>query len=259
MLDTEAVTRAMLVVASKPKRRFWTESEEDILRKHYRKRGRAYCAGRVQRTVDAVQKHATTMGITGGPVWTQAEVDVLLREWGEISERNLRARLPGRTWNGIAQQARKHGLPAPSRGKVSVRAAAEHIGLHRLTLLRILKLSHVQLVQHVRGSTLNPKSQGQYRWLRVDLVRAVKAVEAYDQRRAALLTNEQAAEHCGTDHATMLAAVMMLAAVRAVPGFGDGRGRRWFLRPSDAEAAMALYREQKANERAARITAGGRR
>jgi hypothetical protein len=251
-LDTEVVTRAMLMAdkAAKPKRRFWTDREEDILRKHYRKRGRAYCAGRVKRSVDAVQKHATAMGITGDPVWTQAEVDVLLREWGEVSERTLRAKLPGRTWDGIAQQARKHGLPAPSRGLVSVQAAAKHIGLHRLTLLRILKLARIQVVQHVRGSTLNPKRQGRYRWLRVDLVRAVKAVEAYDRRRATLLSNEQAAEYCGVDHTTMRTAVLMLAEVRPVSGLGGGRGRRWFLRPADADAAMALYRERLASREA---------
>lgn len=242
-LDTERVTRAMLVAgAAKPPRRFWTDREEAVLRKHYRTRGRAFCAAKVGRTVDAVQKHATTMGITGDPVWTQPEVDVLLQRWGEVSERKLRSLLPGRTWDGIAQHARKLGLPPPSRGTVSIRAAAEHIGLHRLTLLRILTLAHVQVVRHVRGSTISAKHQGQYRWMRVDLDRAVAAVEAYDRRRAALLTNEQAAAHCGVDHTTMHRAVMHLAETRPVEGIDGGRNRRWFLTPADAEAAVALYR-----------------
>jgi predicted DNA-binding protein (UPF0251 family) len=253
-LDTERLTRALLAAGRRAKfpRRFWTDAEEAVLTKHYRKRGRAYCAAKVGRTVAAVQKHATAMGITGDPAWTQPEVDVLLREWGEVSERKLRSMLRGRTWDGIAQQARKHGLPAPSRGKVSVKAAAEHIGLHRLTLLRILKLARVQVVHHVRGSTLSPKRKGQYRWLRVDLDRAVKAVEAYDRRRAATLTNEEAAERCGVDHTTMRAAVLMLAETRPVAGLGGGRGRRWFLSPADADAAIALYRQRAADRAAAR-------
>lgn len=250
-LDTERVTRAMLAAGEaakpKPKRRLWTDREEAVLRKHYRKRGRAYCAARVKRGLSAVQKHAAKLGLAGDPIWTQPEVDVLLREWGAVSERKLRSMLPGRSWDGIAQQAHKQGLPAPTQGTVSVRAAAEHIGLHRLTLLRILKLAHVQAVQHVRGSALSPRRKGQYHWARVDLDRAVKAVEAYDRRRAELLTSEQAAERCGVDHSTMHAAVKLLAATRPVAGVEGGRGRRWFLRPDDADAAIALYRARRAS------------
>ena len=254
-LDTEVVTRAMLAAAApKPPRRYWTAGEDAVLRAYYRRRkGLALCAARTGRTEDAVDNRAQLLGLRRKARWTAAELDVLRREWGDCGERALRRKLPGRTWDGIVQQAAKLNLGCPSQGRVSMEAAADHIGLHHTTLRRILGLAGVVVLRHVRGSTLNARNRGRYCWQRIDLDRAVEAVEAYDRGRAVTHSCAAAAEHCGVDHTTMRWALQMLAATRPVDGINAGRA--WAVSREDAEAAIALYRVRKAEAHAARRAA----
>jgi hypothetical protein len=259
-LDTERVTRAMLAPADTRTRKgvgwSWTPDEDAVLRDRYQGRGGiARCIAATGRTRSAVVRRAGILGLRQSDRWTAAELGVLRREWGDVGERTLRAKLRGRSWTGIAQQARAMGLPSPTQGLVSIKAAAAHIGLHPITLRSILDAAGVQVVRHVRASPRNASNQGRCRWRRVDLERATEAVEAYDRERAASLTLMQAAEHCDVCHDVMHAAMRMLAAMRPI---GDralqGRGMgRWRVSPAEAEAAVALYRDRKVDGRSGRV------
>ncbi len=249
-LELETVTRAMLAAASvKTPRRFWTPAEDDVLRAHYGTAGAvARCAALTGRTMAMVVRRAGLLGLRRDPCWTQAEVEALSLAWGEDCERTIRARLPGRTWAGIAQKAKELGLAPPSQGKVSIKEAAARIGLHPVTLRRVLDLAGVRVERYVRGAPHCPKAPRLSRWECVEYDRAVEAVEAYDRRCASTLTRQEAADHCGVSHDTIFRAVAALAATRPVEGF-DGRlpRHRWFVRPEDAEAAMVLYRARRAS------------
>jgi hypothetical protein len=240
-LDTERVTRAML--AMKPPRRVWTPDDDAFLREHYRKRGYVWCAKKLHRTPRAAVKRAGQLGLCEAQRWTTRELDILRREWGDVGERALRKKLRGRTWSGIAQKARELGLPAPTQGTVSLKAAAQHIGLHPVTLRRILDASGVQVAQHTRGTTISPRRLGHYRWQRVEIDRAVEAVETWDAHRRARLTVTEAAERCGVSPHTIRRGLLLRVADGLLEGDAPARpGLAWSVTPADADGAMAMLR-----------------
>ena len=266
-LELEVVTRAMLA-AARPKRvsRPWTAEEDALVRENYRERGPRWCASELPgRTISATRQRAAALGVCVLDLWTDEERAILRREWGEAGEKTLRGMLPGRTWCSIAQQAARMELGDPAQGKSPIEAAVVRTGLSRSLLLRVLEEEGVQVSHRPRrappkrrrkGRPAGPRSRSKsgFRWLVVDMDRAIEAVEAWGKRTASRMTCSEAADHCDVDKTTMRQALHLLAAVRPVEGMPARRG--WSISTDDAEAAMALYREHKAQQRAARIAAG---
>ena len=261
-LDLETVTRAMLA-AAQVRPAPWTAAEDAVLRAHYCKRGPRGCMASLPgRSRDAVRCRARVLGLRTSSRWTEDERRILRREWGELAWKTLRTLLPGRTWCAVAQQALRMGLGDPAQGVHSIEAAVERTGLSRGCLLRVLAAEGVQVINRPLTSPKKRRGPGRpkaaargrsrrgFRWLAVDMDRAVEAVESWMARRASRMTCVEAADHCGLDRTTMRWALTAFAATRPVEGVVPGRP--WAVTAANAEAAVAFYRARQAEAAATR-------
>lgn len=224
-----------------PGGRLWTTAEEEILRKHYRRRGPAWCAEQLRRTPASVCKRAEMLKLyRHSRRWTAAEDGILRREWGEVGERRLRAMLPGRRSTAIARRAEFLRLAHPAQGMETVKAAMERVGMNRKQFRRVLAEAGVRVIQRVRGSGVRAENRGQYRWCCVYPDEVTAAVEAWLARGRETLTCPEAADRCDVSEATMRRALLTLAGERAVDGMP--KGRPWSIAPADAVEALAFYR-----------------
>ena len=234
-LDTAKVTRALLAAApSKP--RAWTAEEVAFLRKHYRGRGAKWCAAKLGRSTDATERAAYLRHITR--CWSQQELVTLRAEWGEVSERSLRHKLPGRPWGGIVAKAAELGLSNPNQGKSSMAEAVRLSGLNRRRLRLIFAEYGVRLTYRIRTRA---EGEGAYRgrhWV-FDMDEAMEAVRAWLITKAARLNRTEAMARTGLSMHHTQRAVRMLAGTRPVEGFSV---REWSLSPEDVDAAAAMYR-----------------
>lgn len=247
-LDTAAVTRAMLASATAPRcATRWSAEDVAFLREHYRRRGCAWVAAKLGRSRCSVFRRAQRDGVRR-QAWTAREAATLMREWGEVAPRELRRKLPGRSWAAIVSRARVLRLPSASRGVVSILEATRLTGLSRPTLLRVLAEAGVRVMRRRASTARRGETQAAYRWWVVDPDEACDAVRAWLDQRRAHLTWAQAAAHCGVCGQVMRRAMRSLAAVRPVDGFRADAA--WRVSAADAEAAVALDRVRMA-ERAA--------
>jgi hypothetical protein len=75
----------------------------------------------------------------GGRAWTPAEDATLRREWSEVAQRTLRAKLPGRSWRAILRRATMVlGLTSIPQGWETFDSAARRTGYCSETLRGIL-------------------------------------------------------------------------------------------------------------------------
>lgn len=124
----------------------WTPAEDALMRALYARsstrRGRALqrcCEALPHRTRSAISSRATELGAAVyGRAWTRDEVVILRREWGEVGERTLRAKLPGRTARAIYAKASDLGLPPQSDGRESLEAAARRLGVDELAVRKLV-------------------------------------------------------------------------------------------------------------------------
>lgn len=91
--------------------------------------------------------------------WTAEELTTLRREWTLLGMKQLRAKLPGRTWLAIRRKAAALGLgDTQTQGLASISALARHYGLCRATMRRVLERAGVKLVRrHSNGQTKESK------------------------------------------------------------------------------------------------------
>jgi len=226
-----------------PGGRLWTDAEEDLLRKHYLKRGPAWCAEQLHRTEASVCKRAEKFKLyRHSRRWTPEEDAILRREWGEVGERRLRAILPGRRSPAIARRAETIGLEDADQGLETVTAAMKRVGMNRRQFLRVITEAGVRVKHRVRGSGKRASNRGLYRWCCVRPDDVTAAVEAWLARGRETLTCPEAADRCDVSEATMRRALLTLAAERIVDGMP--KGRPWFVSPADANEALALYRSR---------------
>ena len=257
----EGEARALLA-APRSKPAPWSDAEDAVLRGNYCKRGPRWCAALLPgRSLGGVRCRARALDLRTSARWTDDERSILRREWGELSWKTMRGMLPGRSWGAVASQAARMGLGDPAQGMHSIEAVVARTGLSRGYLLRVLAVEGVQVIRRPLTSPKKrrrgrPKagtrgrSRSGYRWLAVDMDRAVEAVESWMARRASRMTCLEAADHCGLDKTTMRWALTALAATRPVEGLAPGRA--WSVTAADAEAAVALYRVRQAEAQAAR-------
>lgn len=229
-LDTAKVTRAML--ATSAKWRPWTEAETALLRKHYH-RGTAWLSKRLGRGARSILSRAQRVGISHK--WTRHELTTLRLEWGELSERGLMRKLPGRTWGAIAIRAHRMGLANPNQGKVDMREASRITGIDHRTLPAVLAAEGVRRSYRVRVNS-DRCITGHRQWV-VDADEARDAAARHFNKLAGTLSRRQAAERLGVSHPTMLHLMRRLAATRPVEGM---RSKPWRLLPADVDAAAAL-------------------
>lgn len=242
--DMETITRGALAQGAREdaarRHRPWTAAEDDLVQRHYRARGWAWCAARLPgRTLGAVRRHASLLGAAPLGAWSAREVRTLRRLWGETCERVIGSRLPGRSWQGIVDVAKRLGLPNPSQGLVTMSAAARRAGVEPPTLQKILRAEGVATTLRVR--TYVRPGRHPRRWRMVDAEAAMEAVRRYDNRRASRLTLNGASERYRVSYHTMSDALRLLAATRPVEGMG-APGLAWWLAPADVEEALRLWR-----------------
>ena len=154
----------------------WTPAEDAILRRLYQRSPKQAYKALPGRTVCAVRVRAVKLGLQVRRPWTPAEDAILRREWGELGARGLRAKLPGRTWLAIREQALRLRLGPANQGRVSVAEAARRAGYDRKSLCRILDLQGVQ-VRRVWGERPDAKLTHPHRVVVWDEVR--EAVERH--------------------------------------------------------------------------------
>lgn len=157
----------------------WTPEEDALMRRHYPwASGRKLLATLLPHRTAAAREHrASDLAIPRRRRrWTAEEVRTLLLEWGEVSPRTLREKLPGRTWLAIYEQATKvMGLAPPQQEMVSLGAAARRAGFSHQKLRSILERRGVEIEQYRSGSVGERRSQARYR---VDPIEVQDAVEA---------------------------------------------------------------------------------
>lgn len=117
----------------------------DFLRKHYTKRGQAWCAAALGLSVRQVQRRVQALKLKTHRRWTDADNDMLRWLWASRSLPVI-AETMGRTEKAIYQQAKalELGLGCP-RGMEYLTAAAKRTGYDTTSLQRILAASGVML------------------------------------------------------------------------------------------------------------------
>lgn len=168
----------------------WTGAEDSLLRGCYARAGAARVAALTGRTVRAVHLRARILGVKARPAWTVAEDRLLRLEWGELSSRTLREKLPRRRWSAIIRRAYELGLGRASRGRVSIAEVAAMAGYSHATARRILAAEGVRVEHHPGGPRAGARRT---RWLLVDPDEARAAVERWLARE----TIAQAARRLG--------------------------------------------------------------
>lgn len=236
-IDTARVTDAV-----RPAPRAWTAAEEATLREHYGAHGPAWCAAALRRTKRSVISRAFLLGL-GHSLWTDEELQRLRLVWGDVGERALREKFPGRTMAAIVMRAQRLGLPSPSQGLVSLHAAAVRAGLGDGQLRAVLDEAGVEIHRRVRLGYRRSRSKGQYRQRLVDLDAALDAVRAWLARRAARLTLAQACARFGEPFWIVSRAMRRLARARPVEGLPLALHKSWSVRAEDVAAAIAQHRD----------------
>lgn len=109
--------------------------------------------------------------------WTAAEDGILRREWGEVGQRALKAKLRGRSWMAIYKRAEDIGLPGGlPQGYVSLSRAAEILGLcDKNGVLRLAQRQGVitRLHPHPRAT----RESQRHPWQCVDLDEITAAMQ----------------------------------------------------------------------------------
>jgi hypothetical protein len=244
-LDMETTARAMLAAgvtlqAKRTPRVLWSTDDVAFLSKHYRRKGAAWCAGKLGRTAPAVRQAARLNGIR--QFWTSEELITLRAEWGALCERGMREKLPGRTWQAIASKAIELGLRAPNQGLISVREAVRRTGLERAQLRRVLAAAGVKVRLRIR--TRESVAVPCYRQRVVDAEEVDAAVSAWLTAESKKLRRPEAAAAAGISSYQMTIGMHMLAATRPVEGLRGGR-LPWGVSREDAMEAAAMYRARR--------------
>lgn len=159
----------------------WTQAQDDRVRKIYRLRGGiARLVRELGRTVFAIQMRAHRLGVSRRPRrWTREEKKILRAEWGEVGERTLRAKLPGRSTASIVQKAKALGLPPQIAGRDTIPACARRLGVNRRTVLRLISDAGAQTR---RAAPLSIKRRGAAVWAAVDMELAETLLRLRDLR-----------------------------------------------------------------------------
>jgi len=175
-----------------------------------------------------------------GSRWTEAERAVLLREWHEVGQRTLRAKLPGRSWVAIRDKARVLGLPAGvPQGHASVASLARRLGYTHVTLRRLLAEHGVALKTLYRSGSRRgrPGRACPRRYVELD------AAEAACAARAATETIHGAARVRGVDEAALYKRLRASGALEVREGHRPGSAHR--LPSAVIDAALIGYRHRK--------------
>jgi hypothetical protein len=236
-------------------RRAWTAAEDACVREVYASRPvrrRAERAAKLLgRSPNSVRQHAFKLGLPQSQLWSAAELRTLTQEWGEVSERKLRAKLPNRSWAAIANKVARLKLPSPVQGLVLLADAAAKTGFSDTGLRRLLERQGVRIIRHRRNSA-SAKSTVSFHWMRVDLDEVVEAIRRDNAYRANRWTLRQASAHWNIGQEKIAAAMRVLAAQQPIDGADPQRGRPWFVTTETVELALKVYEAHKAERRRAR-------
>lgn len=230
----------------------WSEDEDATLRSLYCERGGAAAlrAALPQRTIHAIRCRAKRLGLrahNAARPWTAREDATLRIEWGEVAQRTLRQKLPGRSWVAIWSRAHHLGLGSPAQGRVSVTAAARACGYAYATFVQILRAEGVA-IEHHPGGIRQAFQRACPRYL-VDLDDCRDAVARYIARTSVDDGTESLLEAAARNWMSIHA--MRNRLTRAGLITGEQRGHPLRLRPEDVDRAVRQWRPRPKGPRTA--------
>ncbi len=127
--------------------------------------------------------------------WTPKEDKILAVEWGEVSLRELRSKLPGRSSQAIRQRATKMRLGAVPQGWVSRNAAAKRLGIDVSQLDALLRRHNLKARRWYACSS----AQHPTKFVQLDAV-----IEAFSSELREFERVSAIARRHGLDHDTLL-------------------------------------------------------
>lgn len=164
--------------------------------------------------------------------WSPREDNILRLEWGELSPRVLREKLPGRTWAAIKLRAARLRLGSPARGRISVAEAARKAGFARQTMLQILANYGVRIERHPGGIRAQRRVCPRYL---VDPDEALEAVERHLAVERSVECLAHAAVRVGVAAGTLRSLLLRAKAIEV----GE-RGKRKRIDPSVVDHAVRV-------------------
>lgn len=226
----------------------WTPEHDALVKRHYSQRGGvARIVAATGRTANAVRLRARFFGLRAHRSflpWTAREDRTLRLEWGELTVRSLRAKLPGRTWVAIVCRARTLRLGSPAQGRVAVAVAARMCGFAHMTMAKILRVEGVHVERHPGG--VHARARKVPRSL-VDPDEARAAVTRYLARMSAAESITQAAARTGLTARQVQARLARAGVLAPV-----GRGHHFRVDPAVTDRAIAEWRPLPMGRRPAR-------
>jgi len=168
--------------------------------------------------------------VTARIPWTPQEDKILRIEWGDVSARTLREKLPGRTWAAIKVRAVRLRLGSPAQGRISLAEAARRAGFSTAFVEQILRARGVRIERHPGG--FHAQNRRCPRYL-VDPDDARDAVEAHLADEAEVESLTSAAERLGVAATTLRTALLR---AQALPPGPKGRAKRLDRETLDAVA-----------------------
>jgi hypothetical protein len=187
----------------------WTPQEDALVRWLYPRRSKHGALARAlpHRTWEAIALRAGKLGAgRWRRKWTADEDRVLVREWGEVTQRVLRAKLRGRTWGAIVERAGDLGLPmGVPQGWETLTAAARRLGYATATLRALLARRGITTKRWVGRGGTRP-------FTIVEATCATEAVEAELEERRRIETIADAARARGVGEQNLRRALLLMGA-----------------------------------------------
>lgn len=147
--------------------RSWSKEELEFLKKNYKRWGIAYCARKLKRTEGTTRWRANQLGLhVRTPQWSEQEVEILKAVWQHASYREMLHALKGRSYIALRKKATELKLGPRLQTMLSVREAADKVGVCRRQVLTILEFEGVKPVALNWGTTTvlpNDSAVGQFR------------------------------------------------------------------------------------------------
>ena len=163
----------------------WTSSEDKILQRYHSKLRSAHRRDAALETLSRLLPgrnrqmifwRARQIGLRAKKRWTEEEDALLRLKWAEGAAITIRRALPQRTWSQIQGRASRLGLEGRWQGFVTISAAAEKLGYHLTTFIKILKATEVTICFRAQRN-VGGGITGKHRVVEWDT--AVEAVDAW--------------------------------------------------------------------------------
>lgn len=169
--------------------------------------------------------------------WTPQEDKILRIEWGDVSARTLREKLPGRSWIAIKLRATRLRLGSPAQGRISIAEAARRAGLSPKYFTQVLLARGVRIERHPGGFGAQTRRCPRYL---VDPDDAEDAVAAHLDEQRGVESVAEAARRIGVAATTLRSALLRAQAIEI-----GTKGRSKRIRVQDVDAVVDRLRQEQ--------------